>query len=237
MLTTSNSISIIQELGEPLTEDILRSEWVFVILVIPVLIYLVVSLMEKYSLIRIVRIVFNNKFAYTIFRNTPPGAQVFQILLGILSMVSISTFLLFAQLHFDIRFYDLKPHFLWMVNMGFISVAISLRYIVNLIIGIITRSGDTFREYFFNISRGYKLFGILLMVLNFFISYLISIPDAYIIYLSVLLFAIIYIFRTIRLVYIFIRKRFSLFYLILYLCALEFFPALVLIRYLSGQEY
>jgi hypothetical protein len=223
--------------GEPPVEDILRSEWVFVILLIPVLIYLIVSLMEKYSLTRIVRIVFSNKFAYTIFRNTPPGAQVFQILLGVLSMVSISTFLMFMQLHFDIRFYNLKPHLLWMANMGFISIVISLRYIVNLIIGIITRSGDTFREYFFNISRGYKLFGIILMVLNFLISYLVSIPDLYIIYLSLVIFAIIYIFRAIRLASIFIRKRFSLFYMILYLCALEFFPALVLIRYLSGQEY
>lgn len=228
---------VIQELGKPIIEDILRSEWVFVLLIIPVLIYLVVSLMEKYSLIRIVKIVLSNKFAYTVFRNTPPGAQVFQILLGILSAVSISTFMLFAELHFDLGFYNLEPLLLWFLNLCFITAAISLRFILIYIIGIITRSGDTFREYFFNISRGYKLFGIILIVLNFFVSYLVSVPDSYIIYLSISLFAIIYILRVVRLVYIFIRKRFSLFYLILYLCALEFFPALVLIRYLSGQEY
>ena len=221
----------------PLAEDILRSEWVFILLIFPVFIYLLVSLNDKYSLIRIVKIVFSNKYAHTVYRNISPGIQLFQMLLGLLSMISISTFMLFAELHFDINFLNLSPGFLWLLNLLFISLAILLRYILNLTVGSVTRTGNLFKEYFFNISRIYKLIGIILMILNFFISYLVSIPDKYIIFFSFSVVSVLLLFRVIRLVYIFLIRRFSLFYLILYLCALEILPALIFIKYLSGQEH
>ncbi len=221
----------------PLAEDILRSEWVFILLIFPVFIYLLVSLNDKYSLIRIVKIVFSNKYAHTAYRNISPGIQLFQMLLGLLSMISISTFMLFAEIHFDITFLNLEPGLLWLLNLLFISLAILLRYILNLSVGSVSRTGNLFKEYFFNISRSYKLIGIILMILNFCISYLVSIPDKYIIFFSFSIVSILLLFRIIRLVYIFLIRRFSLFYLILYLCALEILPALIFIKYLSGQEH
>ncbi|MBN1387965.1 MAG: DUF4271 domain-containing protein [Bacteroidales bacterium] len=227
---------ISQNQGLPLAEDILRSEWIFILLIFPVLIYLFVSLNEKYSLVRIIKIVFSNKFAQTAYRNSSPGIEIFQLMLGLISLISISTFILFTELHFEITFYNLGPGLLWLFNLLLVSLAIVLRYIVISAIGSVTRTKDTFREYFFNISQDYKLIGIILMLLNFFISYLVSIPDKYIIFLSFLIISVIFLIRIIRLVYIFLIRRFSLFYLILYLCALEILPALIFIRYLSGQE-
>ncbi len=227
----------VQNIGEPLAQDFLRSEWIFGLLMLPVLLYLFVSLYEKYSLIRIIRIVFNNKFAHTTYRNMSSGTQVFQMLLGLLSLISIATFMLFAELHFDIIFYDLNPPMLWLFNLGLASLAISFRYVVNNIIAGLTRTRNIFREYFFNISRSYKLIGIMLMILNFCISYLVSVPDSYLIYSAFALIAIILVFRVIRLVYIFIISRLSLSYMILYLCALEILPVLLAIKYLNGLEH
>ena len=227
---------ISQNQGLPLVEDVLRSEWVFILLIFPVLIYLFISLNEKYSLIRIIRVVFSNKIAQTDYRNITPGIEIFQLMLGFISLISISTFMLFTELHFDITFSILKPGHLLMCNLLFISLAVILRYIINLVVGTVTRTKDMFREYFFNISQNYKLIGVILMLLNFFISYLVTVPDKYIIFLSFSIISIIFLFRIIRLVYIFLIRGFSLFYLILYLCALEIFPALILIKYLSGQE-
>ncbi|MEA1886771.1 MAG: DUF4271 domain-containing protein [Bacteroidota bacterium] len=237
MLIISDYIMISQKEGIPLTEDGFRSEWVFLLLIIPVVIYLFGSLKEKYSLIRIIKIVFSNKFSHTIYRNLTPGVQIFQLLLGILSLISISTFILFAELHFDITFFNLEPRVLWLFNLLLILLAIGFRYVVNISVGSLSRTSDAFSEYWFNISRNYKLIGIILMILNFFISYLVTVPDRYIIFFSLIIITIIFLFRIIRLTYIFLRKRFSLFYLILYLCTLEIFPALILIRYLSNQEH
>jgi len=221
----------------PLAEDILRSEWVFILLIFPVFIYLLVSLNDKYSLIRIVKIVFSNKYANTAYRNISTGIQLFQMLLGLLSMISIPTFMLFVEIHFDFNLLNLEPGLLWLLNLLFISLAILFRYILNLTVGSVTRTGNLFKEYFFNISRSYKLIGIILMILNFFISYFVSIPDKYIIFSSFTVVFVLLLFRIIRLVYIFLIRRFSLFYLILYLCALEILPALIFIKYLSGQEH
>lgn len=236
MWNISEHIMLIRQSGEPIVRDILRSDWVFILLIFPVLIYLVVSLVEKYSLSRIVKIVFNNKFAYKTYRNISHGVQFFQMMLGILSLISISTFILFAELHFDIIFFGLPPFQLWLFNLVMISAAIGLRYLVNLAAGSLSRTGDLFSEYFFSISRSYKLMGIVLMIMNFFISYLVSIPDSYLIFLSFSIIAIIMFFRLIRLVYLFLKRRFSLFYMILYLCALEILPALILLKYLGGQD-
>jgi len=226
---------IIQNIPEPIPEDILRSEWVFALLMLPLLIYLIVTIIEEYSLASTIKIVFSNKFAQVVYRKLTPGIQLSQVLLGILSIISISTFILFLEIHFDVTFFNLKPFILWMFNMLLVSVVILFRYVAGRAVGSLSRSVDAFREYLFNLSRNYKLAGILLMVLNFLISYLVSVPDKYIIYLALFFVSIIFIFRVIRLVYIFLIRRFSLFYLILYLCTLEFFPALILIRYLSSQ--
>jgi hypothetical protein len=44
----------------------------------------------------------------------------------------------------------------------------------------------------------------------------------------------VYLIRVARLFMIFIRKSISIFYLILYLCALEFLPVVVLLKYFAG---
>ncbi len=226
---------IIQKIPEPIPEDILRSEWVFVLLMLPVLVYLIVSIIEKYSFASIIKIVFSNKFAKTAYRNTTSGIQLYQVLLGILSIISVSTFIFFVEIHFDITFFNLKPFMLWLFNLLLVSAAILFRYLSSLAVGSLSRTLDAFREYLFNISRNFKFIGILLVLLNFFISYLVSVPDKYIIYFAICIIVIILIYSMIRLGYIFLIRRFSLFYLILYLCTLEFFPALILLRYLSSQ--
>jgi len=222
-------------MAEPIATDIYRSDWIFVLLMIPILIYLIVSVAEKYSFGRIIRIVFSNKYAITSYRNINPGIELFQVLLGVLSMISIATFMLFLEIHFDITFYTLKPFGLWLFNLLLVSIIVFFRYMVILILGAITRTREAFREYLFSVSRNFKLIGVLLMFLNLFIAYLAGLPDKYLIYASFLMIGIILFFRLIRLVNIFLSRRFSLFYLILYLCTLEFLPALILVRYLSGQ--
>ncbi|MGM0666668.1 MAG: DUF4271 domain-containing protein [Bacteroidota bacterium] len=230
-----SEIMLPQNVADPIATDVYRSEWMFVLLMVPLLIYLIVSLAEKYSLARIINIVFSNKYASTVYRNINPGIQLFQVLLGVLSMISISTFMLFLEMHFDISFFKLQAFNLWLFNLLLISIIICFRYMVIIVVGAVTRTRGAFREYLFSISRNFKLIGILLMIVNLFISYLAGLPDKYLIYSAFALIGIILFLRLIRLVHIFLSRRFSLFYLILYLCTLEFFPALILIRYLSGQ--
>jgi hypothetical protein len=43
-----------------------------------------------------------------------------------------------------------------------------------------------------------------------------------------------YLIRVIRLIIIFLNRNISIFYLILYLCALEILPVLIVIKYFTG---
>lgn len=224
-----------RESGILITEDIFRSDWVFLLLIAPVLLYLLVSTVDKYSLTRIIKIVFSNKFSSSKYRMITPGNEFFQMMLGILSLISISTWLYFLELYFDLHFFGLSDYRLLLFNLLLAVLAIAFRYVINKMVALISRSQDSFGEYFFNISRSYKLMGILLMIFNFFISYMVSIPDKYLVYISLLFVSILVLLRVIRFFYIFMKRRFSLFYMILYLCALEIFPVLLLIKYLEGQ--
>ncbi|MCD4769322.1 MAG: DUF4271 domain-containing protein, partial [Bacteroidales bacterium] len=125
---------------------------------------------------------------------------------------------------------------LWLFNLGVISLSILFRYIISVITGELANSREAFNEYYYNISRFYMFLSIILLFINFLIPYLVVIPAVYLIGFTIILIAILFILRIIRLTSIFQRRSFSLLYMILYLCALEFTPILIFIKYLSGAR-
>ncbi|MDX2413707.1 MAG: DUF4271 domain-containing protein, partial [Bacteroidales bacterium] len=119
-------------------------------------------------------------------------------------------------------------------NLGIITLAVALRFVIIRLTGEITRTGGAFEEYAFNIAHIYRFLAIPLLFINFLIPYLELIPDILLIIIGITLIANMLIIRVLRLFAIFIRRGFSLLYIILYLCALEFTPILVFAKFLSG---
>jgi len=107
-----------------------------------------------------------------------------------------------------------------------------IKFITLRLIGYISHSEKLFNEYFFSFSLSVKNITLFLIPVSVFEAYIDVGVNHLFIYLGICLVALVYLLRVFRLFYLFIIKRFSVLYGILYLCALEILPILILIRIL-----
>jgi hypothetical protein len=210
------------------------ADWLLFILMIPMILYAIVIFYEKFPAARLTRVVYINRYASNAFRNRTQGSQLGSALLLINSALGLSTYMFFLEVSYNLYFFSLSGIGLWFFNLALIVVSAGLRLIIIYLIGSLTRTLDAFNEYAFNILQFYKLLGIPLLVFNFFIPYFESVPDIILFVITAIFIASLLVFRPLRLASVFITKGFSLLYFILYLCALEFIPVLVFVKYLAG---
>lgn len=233
-LSCHNIIRSFQLIAETIPADLFRKDWILVIIMVPLILYLFIAVIEKQVFTVLTRTVLSNRYASAQFRSKGAGRKISGIMLGIISLVNIATFSYFTEITFNVFFFGLSGFFLWLFNLGVISLSILFRYFVSVTTGGVTNSRETFNEYYYNISRFYMFLSVILLFINFLIPYLVIIPDIYLIGFTVVLAAILLILRIIRLANIFLKRSFSLLNMILYLCTLEFIPMLISIKFLSG---
>ncbi len=97
----------------------------------------------------------------------------------------------------------------------------------------ITREYDAFEEYIVTIYQSYRFLGITLFLIIVLLSYTNLFPLKSLFIPGFIIAAVVYLMRIIRLFLIFMKRNISILYLILYLCALEFLPVLVLMKYFT----
>ena len=107
-----------------------------------------------------------------------------------------------------------------------------VKFITLRLIGYISHSEKLFNEYFFSFSLSVKNITLFLLPISVFEAYIDVGVNHLFIYLGVVLVGLVYVLRIFRLFYLFLIKRLSVLYGILYLCALEILPILILIRIL-----
>jgi len=223
----------------PQTDNIIHagafsSDWLLIVTTVPILLFVVVNALDNHLTFWLSKLVFSNKYASSSFRNRSSGSQAGNLLMMIASFIGIATFAYYCEEIFSFKLFNLKGIVLWLVNLTIITLAVGLRYMVIALTGEITRTVNAFEEYAYNILQFYKFLAIPLLFINFFIPYLELVPDLVLVIIGLILIVNLLIIRFLRLFSIFIRRGFSLLYIILYLCALEFTPILVFAKYLSG---
>jgi hypothetical protein len=105
--------------------------------------------------------------------------------------------------------------------------------IVIRIVDIITLAGEPLKEYGHFTKLFFHNAGLYLFPLTAIIPYVYESVARQLLWVGLGLFLILYLFRVVKLITIFIRERFSIFLMILYLCTLEILPVAILLKYLS----
>jgi hypothetical protein len=118
--------------------------------------------------------------------------------------------------------------------VGLIVAAISARHALCAITGNISDEKDAFREYIITVYHSYRYIGIILFTLVIFISFSKLFPEKLLFFTGFIAAGVFYLVRVMRLFMIFIKRNISILYLILYLCALEFLPVMILLKYFTG---
>jgi hypothetical protein len=130
---------------------------------------------------------------------------------------------------------DIIPGFIfWLICTLAVIVIITSRHIVCYFVGKVSNQQEAFNEYTITIYLSYRYGAVILFLLSVLILYA-NLPDVKSLFMAgSIVNGVVYLIRIVRLFMIFVRKNISIFYLILYLCALEFLPVAVLLKYVTG---
>ncbi len=138
---------------------------------------------------------------------------------------------IFQSLHF---YNPQLIHYSGIKEMFFYSLILIFWYVWNYLmahfVGAVFKKSEAFHLYFQNYNLYRKIFGLTIFPMVVAIQFTPDEIKSIFIYSGILLFGIIYLMHILRGLQIFMKKNISLFYLILYLCALEFLPILVWLK-------
>jgi hypothetical protein len=107
-------------------------------------------------------------------------------------------------------------------------------------LGVLTNSEKIVFEYLYYFGNSLKFLGIFNVIVLFALLFGTQSFQIYLIYLSFFVYISLYFIRLYKIFLDFLSNRFSLFYFILYFCALEIVPIMILIKQisiLSGTEF
>jgi hypothetical protein len=124
--------------------------------------------------------------------------------------------------------------FIWIFTVSIIIIAVTIRHIICVIVGKSSGEDEAFVEYLHGVYQSYR-FSALILFVSIVLMFYSTLFSTKIYFTSgIIVIGLLYFIRIIRLLIIFLKRNISLFYLILYLCALEILPVLISVKYFSG---
>ncbi|MFC2120853.1 DUF4271 domain-containing protein [Bacteroidota bacterium] len=121
---------------------------------------------------------------------------------------------------------------------GLIIMGFSLmKYILIKLSGLLFDKRNLFKEYLINKYVYFQILGIIILPLVCIIPFVPEYLERILIYLTIICFIIVYLISIYRSIQIFNSKQFFKLYMIMYLCALEILPILVLGKFFYSLIY
>lgn len=144
-------------------------------------------------------------------------------------------FLLYnIELRVDRNPYELQGGLLYLFNFALLAGIFLGRVLLFNIAGILFNRVRVIREYLYNIFIFNKLSGLVVLPLMFLLIYTRGMLQELFFWITIFVLSCIIVMRLVRGVVFSYRKEVSVFYLFLYLCALEIAPLVLLYRWLEG---
>ena len=122
----------------------------------------------------------------------------------------------------------------YLISSGIIIFAVTIRHISCFLTGNISGEDEAFREYLYAVYQSYRISAIILFIIVILLAYTFFLPVKVFFTVGIIVLSLMYLIRIVRLLIIFINRNLSIFYLILYLCALEILPVGVSVKYFIG---
>jgi hypothetical protein len=220
--------------GDELPSGFFHNDWGLPVILLTIFIYGVIKTESLRFLKGILKFISLRGINDSASRDISALFQWQSTLFNLASFINISLFAFLTTLWYDILPFEGNRFIYWLISFVTVISAITLRHFICIIIGNMSGEKEIFREYLIGIYRAYRLAGVLLLVIIVLILYTIFMPVKFLFYAGFALVALLYFIRVFRLFLIFINRHVSIFYLILYLCALEILPVVIIIKYVTG---
>lgn len=220
--------------GIPPGTNPFKADWITSLFILVLVIYAIVAAFSKHLFAGILRSLTFRKSSDQV--TDIHGIFSWQVTIANLaSFINISLFAyFFAQAYDDLIPFSHSGFERWGIILLSFIVFITIRHLVTVVTGSISNAVTPFLEYQHTIYTSYRSIGLALFPVNTAISLLYDPPVDFLLKTGIAILFVVYMSRVIRLLVIFIENRFSIFYFILYLCALEFLPLALLYRVFAG---
>ena len=235
-MQTEAKASLIKHLkpGQNIPVQPLHDDWIIGIILIAAFFYSIIRTISKSMLPGVAR--------FFLFRgiNDPSSRDVGGLfhwqstILNLVSFLIIGLFVYYAASYYDFIPSGIRGITFWLISVSIIITAVTLRHIVCLTTGNASGEKEIFREYLLGVYQSYRFSALFLFVIIILMSYTVLLPARVYFLSGIIILGIMYLIRIIRLMIIFINRNISIFYLILYLCALEILPVLISVKYFTG---
>jgi len=220
--------------GKELPPQPLHADWIIIIILVSAFLFSLVKSNSKTMMTYFERVF--------MFRGSSDSTSrdvngLFHWQSTILNLISFLIIGLFGYSVF--AFYDVIPSGIrgivnWLIAFGIITTAVTVRHLICIITGTASGQQEVFREYLLGIYHSYRFAAIFLFLFIILMSYTEILPVKDFILSGIFILGVVYLIRVLRLLIIFLNRNISIFYLILYLCALEILPVLIIVKYFTG---
>ncbi len=155
-------------------------------------------------------------------------------ILYILYIFSAGLIVYMAEIRFGLEPYGLSGGLLYLFNLALVAALFLGRLVLMNVAGFLFNKTGIFREYLYNTFIFNKIIGILLLPLSLFVFYTNGVLMEVFQWITLGALFLILILGLIRGFIFSFKRGVSIFYMFLYLCALEMAPLILFYRWLEG---
>ncbi len=155
-------------------------------------------------------------------------------ILYVFYILSTGLLLYVIEIRFGLEPYGISGGLLYLFNLALLMILFLSRVVLVYTTGFIFDKIGIYKEYLYNVYIFNKIIGIFVLPLLLFVIYTDGILNIVFQWIALTAVAALLIMRLIRGFVFSFRKGVSIFYMFLYLCALEMAPLILLYRWLEG---
>lgn len=207
-------------------------DWITILIVAIFLLLGWVSLFNRKYLGSLVKAVVSYKEANKLYREKNSLMLRASFIINTIFISAISLFIIQLNQYLSLETLKIANHLLCLfIALGFMGLYM-IRFISAKFIGFVFLQQRTFSEYLHNVNIYTKVTGLFLLPVVIALQYLAIEYLIVFIWIGLITIGILYFLQTLRAFQILIRNNVSIFYMILYLCAFEITPFLMIYKLL-----
>lgn len=232
----STKSDIRKEITPKYIPERLQFDWITILLIGSFLLLGWIRLFSKKYLGSLVKSVISYKESNTLYREKNSLVERASFMVNLLFLSNVSVFVIQIKHLWNIEIEAISDWIFYFVVLGSLLALYIFRGVSTTFIGYVFLKQRVFSEFFHNMNIFTKITGLFLFPIVVALQFLPYDSLSVMVYSGFSIIVVLYVLMIIRSFQIIIRKNVSIFYMILYLCAFEFAPFLIIYKILLSHS-
>ncbi len=236
-ITPKNDIKLVSsvkfessKIGLPIREiNRINTDWITILLLLAIVLFATIRTTYSKYIANLFQSLVNYSTSFRLFREKNYPILHASFRLEVFFYITCSIFLYQVIEHFQLTLAHKNLTFYFTGLMVVLSYFF-VKKIAYSILGLVFEGALETSEYLFNMDNFNRTLGLVLFPVVALINYYPSENPMFIVYIGTFIVAVFYAFLLQRGISILLKKQFSIFYLFLYLCTLEFVPLFLIYK-------